>query len=489
MEPCQLCLAFADSPEGCGEDRSSGGPEGREFLQHTASTRKVTGSIATAADRLLEEVTSPRNLAEALLHVARKKGAGGVDGKSVGEVVAASRRLLPRLRSDLLEGRYQPGDVRRVWIPKPGGGQRGLGIPNVVDRWVQQAVHQVLMPAFEPGFHHSSHGFRPGRGAATALAEAKKYVAEGFDTVVSVDLSKFFDRVHHQRLLARLSRKVDDPRVLQLIHRMLKAKVAMPDGTRMSSDEGTPQGGPLSPLLSNIVLDELDWELERRGLRFVRYADDFNIFVGSKRAGERVMTNLVQFITKRLRLQVNEDKSAVTRPEDFHFLGFSLQRGSDGTVEVLLSKRSRKRIDTKIRELTPRSLGRPLEVCIRGVNEYLEGWYSHFRLCTPLAQRSFGYLDAHIRRRLRAIVVRQRKRPRYLFRHLVKRGVSVRTAARVAWCDRGTWYKSNRPGMTRGYPNAWFHERLFSLLQALERQYARPTVPSQPLLAGLEIPT
>lgn len=489
MEPHQLCLAFADSPEGGGEDRSSGGPEGREFLLHTASTRKVTGSIATAADGLLEKVASPGNLAEALLHVARKKGAGGVDGMSVDEVVAVSHRLLPRLRGDLLAGRCQPGDVRRVWIPKPGGGQRGLGIPNVVDRWVQQAVHQVLMPVFEPSFHHSSHGFRPGRGAATAIAEAKGYVASGLETVVSVDLSRFFDRVHHQRLLARLSQRVDDGRVLQLIHRMLKAKVVMPDGTRVSSDEGTPQGGPLSPLLSNIVLDELDWELDRRGLRFVRYADDFNVFVGSKRAGERVMANLIRFIAGRLRLRVNEDKSAITRPEDFHFLGFSLLRGADGTVEVCLSNRSRKRIDAKIRELTPRSLGRSLEHCIRRITEYLRGWYGHFRLCTLASQRSFGCLDAHIRRRLRAIVVRQRKRPRYLFRHLVKRGVSVRAAARVAWCDRGTWHKSNRPGMTRGYPNAWFHARLFSLLKALERQYAQPTVPTQLSLAGLEIPT
>jgi group II intron reverse transcriptase/maturase len=412
-----------------------------------------------------------------------------VDGQSVDEVEAASRRLLPRLRRELLSGRYQPGDVRRVWIPKPGGGRRGLGIPNVVDRWVQQAVHQVLMPLFEPTFHRSSHGFRPGRGAATAIAEAKEYVAAGLSTVVSIDLSKFFDRVNHQRLLARVRQRVDDPRVLRLIYRMLKAKVVMPDGTRVSSDEGTPQGGPLSPLLSNVVLDELDWELQRRGLRFVRYADDFNVFVASKRAGERVMAGLIRFITRRLRLQVNADKSAVTRPEDLHFLGFSLQRGADGSVEVLLSDRSRKRMSTKIRELTPRNLGRPLEVCIGRINGYLEGWYSHFRLCTLAAQRSFGGLDAHIRRRLRAIIVRQRKRPRYLFRHLVRRGVSVRAAARCAWSDRGTWYKSNHAGMTRAYPNVWFHARLFSLLKALDTQVAGQRVTGQLTLPGLEIPT
>jgi len=489
VEPRQLCFAFADSPKGGGDDGNSGGPEGREFLVHTADTRNATGSTATAASGLLEKVASSSNLAKALLHVARKRGAGGVDRVSVDEVVAASRRLLPRLRRDVLEGRYQPGDVRRVWIPKPGGGRRGLGIPNVVDRWVQQAVHQVLMPVFEPSFHNSSHGFRPHRGAATAIAEAKGYVAAGLTTVVSVDLSKFFDRVHHQRLLARLSQRVDDGRVLRLIHRMLKAKVVMPDGTRVSSDEGTPQGGPLSPLLSNIVLDELDWELGRRGLRFVRYADDFNVFVASKRAGERVMANVIRFITRRLRLKVNEDKSAVTRPEDFHFVGFSLQRRPEGPVEVLLSRRSKRRIEAKIRELTPRNLGRALDVCIRRINEYLKGWYEHFRLCTLGARNSFGYYDGHIRRRLRAIIVRQKKRPRYLFRHLVKRDVSVRSAARVAWCDRGPWYKSNQPGMWRAYPNAWFHVRLFNLQTALENQYAEPTVPVQAVLPGLEIPT
>lgn len=489
MEPRQLCFAFADSPQGGGDDQSSGVPEGRAYLLQTADTRTANGSTTTAVLGLLEKVAHPSNLASALLHVARKKGAGGVDGLSVDEVVAVSHRILPRLRRDLLSGRYQPGDVRRVWIPKPGGGQRGLGIPNVVDRWVQQAVHQVLMPLFEPDFHRSSHGFRPQRGAATAIAEAKEYVAAGLNTVVSVDLSKFFDRVNHQRLLARLSQKVDDRGLLQLIHRMLKAKVAMPDGTRVSSDEGTPQGGPLSPLLSNIVLDELDWELERRGLRFVRYADDFNIFVASRRAGERVMSNLIRYVTTRLRLKVNEEKSEVTTPEAFHFLGFSLSLRPDGEVEVFLSRRSRERISTKIRELTPRNLGRSLDACIRQLNVYLEGWYGYFRLCTDAARRSFGTLDAHIRRRLRAIVVRQRKRPRYLFRHLVKRGVSVRAAARCAWGDRSTWYKSNHAGMTRGYPNKWFHARLFSLQNALVQQLTGPTVPSQPPLVGLEIPT
>ena len=234
-----------------------------------------------------------------------------MDGESVEEVVDNAHRLLPRLRRALLEGSYRPGDIRRVWIPKAGGGQRGLGIPNVIDRWVQQAMLQVLEPIFEPVFHKSSHGFRPNRGAHTAIAEAKTYLEDGRSWLVDIDLSKFFDRVNHQRLLDRLSLQVKDRRVVTLIKRLLKAKVVLPDGMRVSTEEGTPQGGPLSPLLSNVVLDELDWELERRGLCFVRYADDCNIYVGSERACQRVMDSVRRFLEGRLRLLVNEDKSAV----------------------------------------------------------------------------------------------------------------------------------------------------------------------------------
>jgi group II intron reverse transcriptase/maturase len=219
-----------------------------------------------------------------------------------------------------------------VWIPKPGGGERGLGIPNVVDRWVQQAVLQVLEPIFEPRFHRSSHGFRANRGAHTAIAEAKQYLGEGYRVVVDLDLSKFFDRVHHQRLLNRLGQQVGDRRVLNLVKQMLKAKVVMPDGTKVTTEEGTPQGGPLSPLLSNIVLDEWDWELERRGLRFVRYADDCNIFVRSERAGQRVMSSTRRFLEAKLRLQINEAKSSVTQPENVHFLGFRF--GTERRPEV-----------------------------------------------------------------------------------------------------------------------------------------------------------
>ncbi len=490
VEPRQPHFVFADSPQGGEDDRASGVPEGRSFLLHTAKAGKTPGSAAPGAGTglLLDEVTQPSNLAEALLHVARNRGAAGVDGRSVDEVVADAHRLLPKLRRVLQSGRFRPGDVRRVWIPKPGGGQRGLGIPNVVDRCVQQAVHQVLVRVFEPTFHSSSHGFRPHRGAHTALAEAKGYLAEGRTWVVSLDLSEFFDRVNHQRLLARLSHRVSDGRLLRLVHQMLKAKVVLPDGTRVVTDQGTPQGGPLSPLLSNVVLDELDRELARRGLCFVRYGDDFNVYVRSERSGRRVMASLTRFIEKRMRLKVNAKKSHVARPEEVHFLGFSLHPKADGQVEVHLSKRSRNRLDRRIRELTPRNWGASIDDCIDRANRYLQGWVGYFRLCTEEGATLFARYDAHIRRRMRAIIVRQRGRPRYLYRHLVSRGASRRSAARAAWRSCGIWKKSNLPGVTLAYGNAWFHERLVSLWTSWQQVDSLVTASGQAFLPGFEIP-
>lgn len=448
--------------------------------------RGFTAERASGSDSLLEQIASVANLATALLHVARNKGAAGVDDKSVDDVVADSHRLLPKLRAQLLSGDYHPGDIKRVWIPKPGGGQRGLGIPTVVDRWVQQAVNHVLSPLFEPRFHASSHGFRPGRGAHTAIAEAKTHLQDDRTWLVSIDVSKFFDRVHHQRLLARMRQRVEDVRVLSLVHRMLKAKVVEPTGKVVKPREGTPQGGPLSPLLSNIVLDELDWELERRGLRFVRYADDFNVFVSSERSGLRVMASLSRFIEKRLRLKVNTDKSVVARSPEVHFLGFSLQRRSDGTVAVRLSSRTRERLYRKIRALTPRLLGRSVDACIAESNAYLRGWLGYFRLCTHEVRQDLRSADAHLRRRLRAIMVRQKKRPRYLYRHLCTRGVSRWLASRTAWWSGGVWKKSNLPGMTRAYRNAWFHERLVSLWSGWSQANPKTTASGQVLLPGLK---
>lgn len=474
---------FADSPKGGEEWNPCSVLQGRDYLLQTAKARKAKDTDAGVVPQgRLEEVVTEANLAKALLHVAKNKGAPGVDGESVDEVVAAAPRLLPRLMRDIVSGRYRPGDVRRVWIPKPGG-RRGLGIPNVMDRWVQQAVHQVFVPVFEPSFHNSSHGFRSKRGAHTAIEEAKTHLLAGKHWVVNIDLSEFFDRVNHQRLLARLSGFIEDGRVLKLVHRMLKTNVVMPDGVKVPTENGTPQGGPLSPLLSNIVLDELDKELERRGLRFVRYADDCNVFVGSERAGQRVMASLTGFIEKRLRLEVNRKKSEVARPEDVHFLGFSL-RPNGPNVEVHLSKRSFKRLFSKIRELTPRNWGGPLERCIGRVNKYVQGWSAYFRLCSEEGTKTMNGADARVRRRLRAIVIRQRGKPRYLFRHLRKRGAPLRAAKNTAWRSRGIWKRSNLPGMTLAYPNRWFKGRQVCFFDEWRRHNPVETASGQ-LLLGL----
>jgi group II intron reverse transcriptase/maturase len=418
-------------------------------------------------------VADPGNLEAALKKVASNRGAPGVDGATVEEVVAAKDRLLPKLRQALLSGTFEPGDIRRVWIPKPCGGQRGLGIPNVVDRWVQQSVLQVLEPIFEPTFHPSSHGFRPGRGARTALADVTEILQQGLEIVVDIDLSKFFDRVHHQRLLARVGQRVHDRRVLRLIHKMLTARVVLPDGVRIPITEGTPQGGPLSPLLSNIVLDELDRELERRGHRFVRYADDCQIFVGSERAGHRVMASIRRFIEGRLRLKVNEEKSAVALSITRHFLGFRAGRNSKGEVVIKLSKRSIDRLYHRIRELTPRNWGQSLDACFQRLEGYLRGWMGYFQLCTGHVRYFLRYADGHIRRRLRAIWLTQKRRPKVLLRALRQHGVSPGFAKLCALSHARVWSQSKMPGVSQALNNAWFAERI-TLLEPLWLQHHRP---------------
>lgn len=425
-------------------------------------------------------------LNDAFQNVARNRGAPGPDGQGIEQVRKHLPEVLSALASALLQGTYTPGDIRRVWIPKAGGGERGLGIPNVVDRVVQEAVRQELEPLYEPTFHEASHGFRPGRSCHTAIAAAREHLDEGYAWVVDLDLEKFFDRVNHQRLMARLAERMHDRRLLVLIGAMLKAAVVMPDGVVVSTEEGVPQGGPLSPLLSNVVLDELDHELARRGHRFVRYADDCNIYVRSERAGQRVMASVTDFIERRMRLKVNAAKSAVAHPEERHFLGFSLRREpSEGTTEVALSKRSRERIDTRIRELTPRTWGRSLQACITSLNAYLLGWLGFFGICTPGIERVLGNLDAHIRRRLRAIQLRHWKTRRTIARRLVEQGVSRKMAWRGVYAGRRScWALSHTPAVERGLRNAYFAERgLVSLLATWTARQPVVVAPAQLTLA------
>jgi group II intron reverse transcriptase/maturase len=395
--------------------------------------------------------------------------------------------VLTELADALLTGTYEPGNIRRVWIPKASGGQRGLGIPNVVDRVAQEAVRQVLEPLYEPKFHTSSHGFRPGRSCHTAIAQAREYLDDGYEWVVDLDLEKFFDRVNHQRLMARLAERVSDKRVLEVIGKMLKAQVVMPDGVVVSTEEGVPQGGPLSPLLSNIVLDELDWELEERGHRFVRYADDCNIYVRSERAGQRVMASIVSFIERRLRLKVNASKSAVGRPEERHFVGFRLRREPlDGEVEVLLSQRSQDRIDERVRELTPRTWGNSLRACILRLNAYLLGWLGFFGICTDGIERTLSKLDAHIRRRLRAIQLRHWKTKRTRARKLIALGAKRNTVWRTLSAGRrSTWALSLSPAIHQALRNAYFAER--GLISLVDRYRIRPKLIVAPVQLRLAL--
>jgi len=415
-----------------------------------------------------EEVADLGTLRWAFEKVKANDGAPGPDRQNIEEVEEHLEEILLKLSRSLLDESYRPGLIRRVWIPKAGGGQRGLGIPDVVDRIVQQAVHLVMNPHYDPTFHASSHGFRPGRSCHTAIAEARRYLEEGYDWVVDLDLEKFFDRVSHDRLLSRLEQCVTDRRLLRLIRRMLKAKVVMPDGVVVTTEEGTPQGGPLSPLLSNIVLDELDQEMTRRGYRFVRYADDTNIYVRSQRSGQRVMASITRFIERRLRLKVNADKSAVARPEERHFLGFRLRREPmDGSTEVLLSKRSLDRIEEAIKAKTPRTWGQSLATCIEALNHYLNGWIGFFWICTAAEERTLRRLDEHNRRRLRAIILRHWKRRRTMVRRLVKLGVGLEAARRSVLKGHRSWWKlSHTPAVERGLSNTYFLEHGLESLQA-----------------------
>src|ERR1700761_792235 len=411
----QYSLALV--PEGRGE------APGRGHQGTEPPVAKPTPESPACAEQLMEEVCDRGNLVRAWKRVRSNKGSPGVDGMTIEGAKAYLREHWPNIRSQLLSGTYQPQPVKRVEIPKPEGGVRKLGVPCVVDRLIQQALLQVLQERWDPTFSEHSYGFRPGRSAHQAVVQAQRYVAEGYSVVVDIDLEKFFDRVNHDSLMARVAARLSDKRVLKLIRAFLNAGV-MEGGLVRPVDEGTPQGGPLSPILSNLVLDDLDKELARRGHRFCRYADDCNIYVRSRRAGERVMASVSRFLTSKLRLKVNEAKSAVARPEERKFLGFSIS--NDGS-ERRIAPKALDKFKGRIRDMTRRTRGFGLQQLIKELKPYIVGWRGYFGFCqTP---RVLTKLEARISRKLRSYLWRQWGNGHNRFKELRRRGVSQSRAA------------------------------------------------------------
>jgi RNA-directed DNA polymerase len=451
----QLPLAFTE------EGRSEAPRAPREGIE--SFTAKCETESPARAEQLMEEVCERENCQQALRRVKANKGSPGNDGMRVEELPGYLKQHWPALRDQLLSGTYQAQPVRRVEIEKPDGGMRKLGIPTVLDRFVQQAVMQVLQPRWDPMFSEHSHGFRPKRSAHQAVAQAQQYIAAGNGGVVDLDLEKFFDRVNHDRLMVAIARRVSDKRMLKLIRAFLESGV-MENGLVSPVEEGTPQGGPLSPLLSNLVLDELDRELERRHHRFARYADDCNIYVRSERAGKRVMQSVTGFIRRRLKLQVNEAKSAVARPQDRKFLGFSFTSGTEPKRRI--APEALCRCKQKIRELTRRTRGISVEQMAKELATYLRGWKGYFGFCeTPSVLRK---LDQWIRHRLRATIWKQWKHGQVRFAKLRLRKIGTDLAAQTAGSPHGPWRLANSPALSFAFPIAYFDSlgipRLFEVL-------------------------
>jgi RNA-directed DNA polymerase len=423
------------------------------FVEGTESlTAKRETESPAIGEQLMEEVCERENCEQALARVKANKGSAGVDGMTVQQLPEHLKQHWSAIREQLLSGTYKPQPVKRVEIPKPdGGGVRKLGIPTVLDRFIQQAVMQVLQRRWDRTFSEHSYGFRPGRSAHQAVEAAQKYIAAGYRWCVDLDLEKFFDRVSHDKLMAKIAERVSDKRLLKLIRAFLTAGV-MEGGLVSPVDEGTPQGGPLSPLLSNIVLDEFDRELERRGLRFARYADDSNVYVRSRRAGERVMESLKRFITTKLKLKVNEQKSAVARPWERKFLGFSFTSSREPKRRI--APKAVLRFKEKVRELTRRTRGVKVEKMAKELGRYLHGWIGYFSQCqTPSVLQG---LEKWTRRRLRAVIWKQWKRGTVRFVELRKRGVSKDLAAKTAGSAHGPWRLANSPALAFALPNAYF---------------------------------
>jgi RNA-directed DNA polymerase len=431
-----------------------------------AETRSAAaGQTKPEASRLMEAVVERSNLLCAYERVVSNAGAPGVDGLTVAALKPWLKAHWPSVRQALLAGAYMPAAVRKVDIPKPQGGVRSLGIPTVVDRLIQQALHQVLQPLFEPEFSASSYGFRPGRHAHQAVKAARCYVAEGKRWVVDLDLEKFFDRVNHDVLMARVARKVKDKRVLKLIRRYLEAGL-MEGGVASARTEGTPQGGPLSPLLSNILLTDLDRELEKRGHRFCRYADDCNIYVGSERSGQRVMAAITVFLERRLKLKVNAEKSAVARPWQRKFLGYSVTWHREPKLRI--AEPSRKRLAEKVRQTLRAARGRSLKRVIDDLNPLLRGWVSYFRLTE--VKGVLEELDGWIRHKLRTLLWRQWKRNHTRAKHLMRAGLSESRAWQSATNGHGPWWNGGASHTNAAYPKSWFDRMgLISLLDTQRR--------------------
>src|SRR3979490_1771495 len=444
----------SDKRQNTPKERDSGSG-GRGEAQDTRQ-REIESQLAfnedespADTDRIMEEICEWENLKKAMRRAKANKGSGGIDGVTVDEL--PDYRDLLVIRDQLLSGAYKPQPVKRVEIPKPDGGVRKLGIPTVLDRFVQQAVMQVLEKRWDRTFSDSSYGFRSGRSTHQAVAQAQQYIAAGYGWVVDLDLEKFFDRVNHDKLMGQIAKRIGDKRLLKLIRAFLNAGV-MEDGLVSPSVEGTPQGGPLSPLLSNLVLDELDRELERRGHRFVRYADDCNIYVRSERAGQRVMKSITRFITQKLKLKVNEAKSAVARPQERKFLGFSFTAGPD--VKRTIAPKPLERFKRRIRDITRRAKGVSITTTMEELASYMRGWRGYFGFGeTPEALLPF---TRWVRLRLPAALWRQWKTPRRRRAALTAHGVSPWAARNTAGSGRGPWYLARSRALSTGLSNAYF---------------------------------